>query len=88
MSIFDEFLNLGLIIYVLSFGVFMGSLGKHFTDLRKYMPRLFDEYKQDELSDNLKELDKNLVKTSKYIFFSGFFMAIGLLIPYFAILNN
>ena len=61
MSAFNYFLNLGLIITGLSFGLMLGSFIKHFTDLRIIIPRLFDEYKRDELSENLAKLDKSLV---------------------------
>ncbi|PWI46627.1 hypothetical protein CEE45_15910 [Candidatus Heimdallarchaeota archaeon B3_Heim] len=86
MTIVDYFFDLGLIIAGLSFGVFLGSLVKHFTDLRKFIPRLFDEYRQEELSDNLAKLDKSLVRTVEVIFFSGFFVTLGLFISYFSVL--
>lgn len=59
-----------------------------FTDLRKFIPRLFDNYKQEELSNNLAKLDKSLVKTTQLVFFSGFYVAVGLFISYIGVLNG
>ncbi len=50
--------------------------------------RLFDEYKQDELSKNLTKLDKSLMSSARRIFFSGCFIVIGLFISYIRVLNN
>ncbi|MFX0017058.1 MAG: hypothetical protein ACFFB2_20890 [Promethearchaeota archaeon] len=88
MTLFEGFLNIGFIITGLSFSVFLGSLVKHFLDLRNLIYRLFDEYKQDELSENLAKLDKSLMSSARNIFFSGFFMVIGLFISYLGVLNN
>ncbi|PWI49347.1 hypothetical protein CEE45_02090 [Candidatus Heimdallarchaeota archaeon B3_Heim] len=84
MTIGDYFLDLGRIITGLSFGVLLGSLVKHFTDLRILIPRLFDEYKQEELSENLTKLDKSLETGARRIFFAGLFLAIGLLLVVFS----
>ncbi len=73
MVIFEGFFIIGLIITGLSFSVFLGSLVKHFIDLRNLIYRLFDEYKQDELSENLTKLDKSLMSSVRRIFFSGCF---------------
>jgi len=88
MTIFDGFFGLGLSITGLSFSVFLGSLVKHFIDLRNLIYRLFDKYKQDELSENLAKLDKSLMSSARRIFVSGFFMVIGLFIPYIGVLNS
>ena len=84
MTFVDYFLDIGLIIAGLSFGVFLASLVKHFTDLRKFIPRLFDEYKQEELSENLAQLDKSLEKSAMLIFFSGLFFAVGIFLTAFS----
>ena len=83
MTIVDYFYDLGLIIAGLSLFVFMASLAKHFTDLRITIPRLFDEYKREELSENLIKLDKSLERASRRIFFSGFFFTFGFLLVVF-----
>lgn len=84
MTIIDYFFDLGPLIFTaLGLGVFLGSLVKHFTDLRIILPRLFDEYKQDELSENLTKLDKSLETGARRIFFSGFFLALGFLLIVF-----
>jgi len=88
MKIFEGFFGLGLIITGLSFSVFLGSLVKHFIDLRNLIYRLFNEYKQDELSENLAKLDKSLMSSARRIFFSGCFMVIGLFISYVGVLNS
>lgn len=61
---------------------------KHFIDLRSLIYRLFDEYKQDELSENLTKLDKSLTSAARRIFFSGIFFIIGLLISYLGLVSN
>ncbi|NHJ01815.1 MAG: hypothetical protein EAX86_06700 [Candidatus Heimdallarchaeota archaeon] len=88
MIIVEGFLDIGFIIIGLSFGVFLGSFVKHFIDLRNLIYRLFDEYKQDELSENLTKLDKSLMRSAYRIFFSGFFFIIGLLIIFLELVNN
>jgi len=88
MTLFEHFFSLGLIIAGSSFGLMLGGFVWHFTDLRILIPRLFDEYKQDELSENLTRLDKSLMRSSRTIFFSGFFIAIGLFISYISVLNS
>jgi hypothetical protein len=88
LTIFEHFFSLGLIIAGSSFGLMLGGFVWHFTDLRKLIPRLFDEYKQDELSKNLTKLDKSLEGSARRIFFSGFFFIIGLLISYLGLVNN
>lgn len=88
MTEFEGFLNIGLIIIGLSFGTFLGSLVKHFIDLRNLLYRLFDEYKQNELSENLAKLDKSLMRSARTLFFSGFFFIIGLLLLYLGLVNN
>ncbi len=83
MTFFDYLLDLGLIITGLSLGVLLGSLVKHFTDLKIMIPRLFDEYKQEKISENLTRLGKSLEDTSRRIFFSGFFFVVGFLLVLF-----
>ena len=84
MTIFENFFSLGLIIAGSSFGLMLGAFTWHFTDLRKFIPRLFDEYKQDELSENLVKLDKSLERSARLIFFSGFFFAVGIFLTAFS----
>ena len=84
MTIVDYFFDLGLIIAGSSFVFMLGAFTRHFIDLRKLIPRLFDEYKQDELSENLAQLDKSLEKSARIIFFSGFFFAVGILLAFFS----
>ena len=84
MTIFENFFSLGLIIAISSFSLMIGAFTRHFTDLRKLIPRLFDEYKQDELSENLAQLDKSLEKSARLIYFSGFFFAVGIFLTAFS----
>ena len=88
MTIFEHFFSLGLIIAGFSFGLMLGGFVWHFTDLRRLIPRLFDEYKKDELSKNLAELDKSLLRSAHRIFFSGVFTAIGLFVSVVGVLIN
>ena len=88
MTIFENFFRLGLIIVGSSFVLMLGVFAWHFTDLRKFIPRLFDEYKQDELSENLVKLDKSLMRSARRIFFSGFFFAVGIFLAFFSTLNS
>ena len=88
MTVFEHFFGLGLAIAGSSFGLLLGGFVWHFTELRKLIPRLFDKYKQDELSENLARLDKRLLRTTRTIFFSRFFTAFGLFNSYIGILNN
>ncbi|MFX0185194.1 MAG: hypothetical protein ACFE95_19100 [Candidatus Hodarchaeota archaeon] len=88
MTIFEHFFSLGLIIAGSSFGLMLGGFVWHFNDLRILIPRLFDEYKQNELSENLTKLDKSLMRSAYRIFFSEVFIAIGLLISYIGVLNS
>lgn len=88
MTIFEHFFSLGLIIAGFSFGLMLGGFVWHLTDLRKLIPRLFDEYKQDELSENLTKLDKSLLRSVRRISFSGFFFAAGIFISFIGMLNS
>ena len=88
MTIFEHFFSLGLIIAGFSFGLMLGGFVWHFTDLRKLIPRLFDEYKHDELSENLAKLDKSLTRSAYRIVFSGVFIAIGLFISFIGVINS
>jgi flagellar motor component MotA len=88
LTIFEHFFSLGLIIAGSSFGLMLGGFVWQFTDLRKLIPRLFDEYKQDELSENLAKLDKSLVGSARRIFFSGFFFAAGIFLSIIGVLNS
>ena len=78
MTIFENFFGVGLIIAGSSFGIMLGAFNWHLADLRKIIPRLFDEYKQNELSENLAKLDKSIERSMRRIFFSGFFFAVGI----------
>ena len=88
MTIFEHFFGLGLIIAGFSFGLMLGGFVWHFIDLRRLIPRLFDEYKKNELSENLAKLDKSLSGSTYRIFFSGIFIAIGLFISVIGVLNS
>ncbi len=88
LTIFEHFFSLGLIIAGFSYGLMLGGFIWHFTDLRKLIPRFFDEYKQDELSENLVKLDKSLLRSARRIFFSGFFVLIGIFIACIGVLNS
>jgi flagellar motor component MotA len=84
LTIFENFFSLGLIIAGSSSGLMLGAFTWHFTDLRKIFPKLFDEYKQNELSENLTRLDKSLERSARLIFFSGFFFAVGIFLAFFS----
>ena len=88
MTIFENFFSLGLIIAGSSFGLMLGAFTWHFADLRKIIPRLFDEYKQNELSENLTKLDKSIERSMHRIFFSGFFIAVGIFLSFIGTLNS
>lgn len=86
MVIVDNFFLLGLFLSGGSLGVMLGGFTRHFTDLRVFLPRFFDEYKQDDLTENLKKLDRKLESTAKLIYFSGIFIAIGVFISLISII--
>ena len=50
MANIDQLYSAGLLISGVSFGFMLGHFMRHFTDLRIVIPRLFDEYRQEELS--------------------------------------
>lgn len=81
------FFNTGLICAAVGLGIIGAGLLRHITGLRTLIPRLFDEYKQNRISETLKEFDNNLDTTSKVIitgiviYFLGFaisFLSIGM----------
>ena len=85
---FEHFFSLGLIIAGFSFGLMLGGFVWHITDLRKFIPRLFDEYKQDELAENLVKLDKSLERSARRIYFSGFFFVVGIFLSLIGVVLN
>ena len=72
------FIELGFIVQIFGIGILVFSALRYLTRIRVVFPRLFDEYKQDQLLDNVKIIDHSLSKFTQFFFFGGFITILGI----------
>jgi hypothetical protein len=79
-------IRVGIIIAGIGIGITGAGFLRHFIDLRTLIPRLFDEYKKDQIQETLKKFDTSLNTTSKLIFIGISIFGLGLIMFAFGLI--